>query len=428
MRKWWKLESRNLILKFLDFWSSFSSSFFLLLLSSHTRTIANYIGWRYVLSYSDYTTKNFTDTYFKYQKIAYGQRKPEKGWETCYAIVDQYFPYTIGRLYIDNYFNTLSKGAVERLIKEVKNAFTEELNSYDWMDSTTRKRSKEKLNEMLSNVAFQSFITNNTELEKNYKGIRTTISPAKFFSAIVNLDRWQVIQNMRRLRQKVTRSGSMLSGPATVNAFNYFDLNYIRTSHFWQSFWLSNFYFFFWLSNLYFLILELTCICFIPFVVFIQFTVFIYYIHSVHYIHPTRYIHSISEFPAGILQSPFYTFGGPASVNFGAIGKTIGHEIIHGFDDEGKQYDKYGNLKNWWSSKTEREYNKRTECFINEYESFREPTTGLFVSIKFLADFSTYWFFLITWYFYSLDTSTHLILLLTWYFSRSMVLILREKT
>lgn len=88
----------------------------------------------------------------------------------------------------------------------------------------------------------------------------------------------------------------------------------------------------------------------------------------------------LAEFPAGILQQPFFTFGGPASVNFGAIGKTIGHEIIHSFDDEGKQYDKTGNLRDWWTTKTEREYNKRAECFIREYDSFREPTTGLFVS------------------------------------------------
>lgn len=123
------------------------------------------------MSYSDYTTRNFTDTYFTYQKVAYGQRKPEKTWETCYAIVDSYFPYAIGRLYVDNYFNVQSKNSVERLIREVKSAFTKELDQYEWMDSTTRRRSKEKLNEMLANVAFQSFIKNDTELEKYYKGV-----------------------------------------------------------------------------------------------------------------------------------------------------------------------------------------------------------------------------------------------------------------
>ena len=80
------------------------------------------------------------------------------------------------------------------------------------------------------------------------------------------------------------------------------------------------------------------------------------------------------------MQPPFFTFGGPPSINFGAIGKTIGHEIIHAFDDEGKQYDKTGNLRNWWTAKTEKEYNKRTKCFIEEFDNFREPNTGLFIN------------------------------------------------
>lgn len=103
------------------------------------------MGWRYVLSFSDYTTKSFTDTYFQYQKVAYGQRKPEKPWETCYAIVDSYFPHAIGRLYIENYFNKLSKEAVDRLVKEVKTAFSSELDRYDWMDDSTLGKSKEKV-------------------------------------------------------------------------------------------------------------------------------------------------------------------------------------------------------------------------------------------------------------------------------------------
>lgn len=136
-----------------------------------SRTIANYMAWRYVLSFSDYTNKAFTDTYFAYQKVANGQRKPEKAWETCYALVDSYFPYSIGRLYVENYFNAQTKPAVDRLVKEVKSAFSSELDRYDWMDSVTLRKSKEKLNEMLVNVAFQSFIKNDTELEKNYLGV-----------------------------------------------------------------------------------------------------------------------------------------------------------------------------------------------------------------------------------------------------------------
>lgn len=195
--------------------------------STPSRVIANYFGWRFVLGYSDYTTRHFTDTYFNFQRIAYGQRKPEKTWETCYTIVDSYFPFTIGRLYVDHYFTPESKKIVANLVKEVRSAFSQELDEYDWMDAFTRSRAKEKLHSMLASVAFQSFIRDNNQLEAVYKGMRK-VDPSQFFSSVISLDRWQSITDMRKLRKPVRRESSRLSGPATVNAFNYFDLNFIR--------------------------------------------------------------------------------------------------------------------------------------------------------------------------------------------------------
>lgn len=54
-------------------------------------------------------------------------------------------------------------------------------------------------------------------------------------------------------------------------------------------------------------------------------------------------------FPAGILQPPFFDANADDAINYGAIGMVIGHEMTHGFDDQGSQYDANGNLKNWWS-------------------------------------------------------------------------------
>ena len=142
-----------------------------ILRTTPARVIANYFGWRYILGYSDYTTKNFLETYFNFQKVAFGTRKPEKAWETCYTIVDQYFPHTIGRLYIDSYFNQQSKTVVDNLVREVRNAFFQELDEYDWMDDFTRRRAKDKLHKMLASVAYQSFIRNNTQLESIYRGV-----------------------------------------------------------------------------------------------------------------------------------------------------------------------------------------------------------------------------------------------------------------
>jgi len=76
------------------------------------------------------------------------------------------------------------------------------------------------------------------------------------------------------------------------------------------------------------------------------------------------------NFPAGILQPPFYDPNIDAAVNFGAIGAVIGHELTHGFDDEGSQFDGQGNLRNWWTEKDRQQFDQLEGCFVNEYDSF----------------------------------------------------------
>ncbi|XP_067011967.2 neprilysin-11 [Anabrus simplex] len=81
---------------------------------------------------------------------------------------------------------------------------------------------------------------------------------------------------------------------------------------------------------------------------------------------------------AGILQFPFYRLGLEA-LNYGAIGSILGHELTHGFDDQGRKYDKDGNLRQWWSNKTIAEYVNRTDCFIKQYSSYKLPEVNLTV-------------------------------------------------
>ena len=76
------------------------------------------------------------------------------------------------------------------------------------------------------------------------------------------------------------------------------------------------------------------------------------------------------NFPAGILQPPFYDYKADDATNFGSIGVVIGHELTHGFDDEGSQFDADGNLRDWWTPKDKEQFNKLEECFVNEYDSF----------------------------------------------------------
>ena len=83
------------------------------------------------------------------------------------------------------------------------------------------------------------------------------------------------------------------------------------------------------------------------------------------------------NFPAGILQPPFFDFTVDPAVNFGGIGVVIGHEITHGFDDEGSKYDGKGNLREWQTAEDRKAFTERTDCVANEYSGFEAaPAQG----------------------------------------------------
>lgn len=85
------------------------------------------------------------------------------------------------------------------------------------------------------------------------------------------------------------------------------------------------------------------------------------------------------NFPAGILQPPFFDNDMDDAVNFGGIGMVIGHELTHGFDDEGRQFDAEGNLHNWWTPEDAKRFEERDACIAKEYSSF-EVAPGVHVN------------------------------------------------
>jgi putative endopeptidase len=87
------------------------------------------------------------------------------------------------------------------------------------------------------------------------------------------------------------------------------------------------------------------------------------------------------NFPAGILQPPFYDNKMDDAVNFGAIGAVVGHELTHGFDDTGRQFDAVGNLHDWWTPEDAKEFERRAQCFVEEYEKF-SPVDGVHLNGK----------------------------------------------
>jgi putative endopeptidase len=75
-------------------------------------------------------------------------------------------------------------------------------------------------------------------------------------------------------------------------------------------------------------------------------------------------------FPAGILQFPFFDFGADDAIIYGGIGSVIGHEMTHGFDDQGAQYGASGNLENWWTKEDEAKFKTKAEQVVAQYNAY----------------------------------------------------------
>ena len=107
------------------------------------------------------------------------------------------------------------------------------------------------------------------------------------------------------------------------------------------------------------------------------------------------------NFPAGYLQPPFFSGAEDDAANFGDMGSTIGHELTHGFDDEGRQFDKDGNLRNWWSKEDEEKFNQRAACMVKQYDAI-EAVPGVHLNGKLtlgenLADLGGLWLAWLSW-------------------------------
>ena len=81
-------------------------------------------------------------------------------------------------------------------------------------------------------------------------------------------------------------------------------------------------------------------------------------------------------FPAGILQSPFFNMEYPASLNYGAMGVVMGHELSHAFDNQGREYDEVGNLREWWNNATLVKFKNKTGCFVDQYSRYAILKSG----------------------------------------------------
>ncbi|XP_023930213.1 neprilysin isoform X2 [Lingula anatina] len=264
------------------------------------RTIANYLVWRIMMNRVGNLPKRFQSLNQAYSKVLYGTDTDQARWRKCVSYATDNMGMAVGRLFVEEHFNSESKESALAMIANIRDAFNELLMENDWMDTETRKVAREKAAAMEEKIGFPAYILNNTALDDEY----TTIDyqADKYFENVLANIRHIAHQNFKKLREPVDKT-SWSTYPPVVNAFYSATKNQIM-------------------------------------------------------------------FPAGILQPPFYSKTFPKSLNYGGIGMVIGHEITHGFDDRGRQFDKDGNLVQWWDQTVVDNFKKKTLCIIQQYGNY----------------------------------------------------------
>ncbi|CEF59415.1 Phosphate-regulating neutral endopeptidase [Strongyloides ratti] len=279
-----------------------------LLKNTDTRVITNYILTRYFSAWTMQLDERYEDIQQEFLKEFVGKKVKSPRWKDCSATASSKLPYASGAMYIDAFFNDKDKAAAMDMVKDLREAFNEILESNNWMDVDTKKYALEKLHEMMPLIGYPEFIKNTTSLDEYYKGLEIT-SHDSYAEILQKITTWSQHKIFRRLLEPVDREDFGMSS-AVVNAYYSSIKNAIA-------------------------------------------------------------------FPAAILRAPFFDRRFPKSINYGGIGAVIGHEITHGFDDQGSQFDKIGNLRNWWDETTQKEFKKRTKCIVDQYGSYEVPDTGL---------------------------------------------------
>ncbi|CAJ0606430.1 unnamed protein product [Cylicocyclus nassatus] len=286
------------------------------------RIITNYVLMRYSSNWGREMGEKYEDVTQEFNKIMYGQKQKAPKWKDCTShIIERLerMQYATSAIYIRKIFDRESKNVTLEMIDDLQEVFREILSNNDWMDGRTKATALDKANQMLRQIAYPDFVLDDQELNEYYDGLDVRDTDS-YSEMLEKVARWGIEYSFERLTKPVDRSEYNFNS-AIVNAY------YSPTSN------------------------------------------------------------SI-KFPAAILQAPFFhhTFPSTANrlraLNYGGMGAVIGHEITHGFDDKGRQFDANGNLREWWDEGVKRNFENRAQCIINQYGNIEVPGTGLKINGK----------------------------------------------
>jgi putative endopeptidase len=264
-----------------------------------------YLRWHLLNAVADKLSAPFEKEDFHFNgTVLTGVPQERPRWERVLETTDHLLGEALGQLYVQKTFPPEAKARAEEMIRNIKAALRERLETLDWMSPETKKEALKKLDAIAVKVGYPA-------KWKDYGGLEVD-DPVY----VRNVLRAEAFERRRELAKvgKPTDRGEWRMTPPTVNAYYSAEHNEI-------------------------------------------------------------------VFPAGILQPPFFDPKADDAVNYGGIGMVIGHELTHGFDDQGRQFDGDGNLRDWWTPQDEKKFKERAAKVAAQYDGY-EVEPGLHLNGK----------------------------------------------
>ncbi|KAF1401061.1 Endothelin-converting enzyme-like 1, partial [Spheniscus magellanicus] len=282
-----------------------------------SRILHNYMLWRIVVVLSEHLSTPFRDAIHELSKEMEGNEKQLELGKICLSQANKHFGMALGALFVEEHFSSASKAKVQQLVEDIKYILDQRLDELDWMDEETRRAARAKLRYMMVMIGYPDFLLKPEAIDKEYEA-RGGPGPRR------GMGTWR--GEMFEVDEKTYFKNILNSIAFGIRL----SVKKIR-QEVDKSAWL------------------------LP-----PQALNAYYLPNKNQM----------VFPAGILQPTLYDPEFPQSLNYGGIGTIIGHELTHGYDDWGGQYDRHGNLVHWWTERSYSKFLKKAQCIVNLYDNF----------------------------------------------------------
>ncbi len=276
---------------------SYLTGFSKLIASTPLPVWKEYFEWQLLRNAAPTLPKAYVDESFAfYGTTLRGIPENRPRWKRAVAAVESSIGEGVGKLYVAKYFPPENKARMEALVKNLLTAYSQSIDTLDWMGDETKKKAHEKLAKFTPKIGYPNKWRDYSSLEIKKDDLIGNLNRAAIF---------EYNRNVAKLGKPIDRDEWGMT-PQTVNAYYNPEMNEI-------------------------------------------------------------------VFPAAILQPPFFNVAADDAVNFGGIGGVIGHEISHGFDDQGSQYDGDGKLLDppgWFTADDLANFKKKTAALVAQYNAF----------------------------------------------------------